>query len=294
MDKTNLILEGGGMRGVYTSGVLDAFLEKKVFINNIMAVSAGCYNALSYLSQQKGRSFQVSSKYLKDNRFISMRRLILEGSAIDNDFIFEEVFKKLEPFDYEKFKKNVGDFFVVSTDIKTGNALYHRINDLQKDAEYIKASTALPMFTNIVSIDDLKLLDGGVADSIPIAKSLEMGYKNNILILTRPGNFIMEKNKLILFLKMKYKKYPELIKKLENRYIQYNETLQLIKKLEKERKIIVIRPQKDLGIGRVEKNKEKMDEIYRLGYEDGLKNINNIKCFLERDCNYEKTKNFAR
>lgn len=295
MDDVNLILEGGGMRGIYTSGVLDAFLEKDIFINNIIAVSAGCFNALSYISKQKGRSYKLNTKYLTDSRFISYRRLILKGGAIDNDFIFDEVFKKLDPFDYDSFRNNVGKFLVVSTDMETGQARYDEIKDLDKDVDYIKASSALPLFANMVRIEDLKLVDGGVADSIPILKSLNLGYQKNVLILTRAEDFVMEKNKFMVVIKLRYKKYPNLIEQIEKRYLEYNKTMQIVEKLEKQGKIFVIRPKKDLGILNIEKNLEKSEAIYQQAYQDGLENIENLKKYLARGKEIEiKTKKISR
>lgn len=281
MKESSLILEGGGMRGTFTSGVLDAFLDNKIYFNNVYAVSAGCYNALSYLSRQKGRSYRINSTYLKDKRYISFKRLITKGSAINTDFIFNEVFDELDPFDYETFKNNCNKFYAVSTNCLTGDPYYALIRDLKEDVEYVKASAALPLFTKLVRINDLVLTDGGVSDSIPISKAIEDGFTNNIIVLTRPKGFIMGDNKLMKYYKVRHRNYPNLLKTMEDRKNKYNQTLQFIEKLEEENKAIVIRPGVDLNIGNLEKNQEKIERIYNYGYEEGIKCIKRIKKFVK-------------
>lgn len=288
--KVSLVLEGGGMRGMYTSGVLDAFMDNNIFINNIYAVSAGCYNALFYLSRQRGKCYKVNSTYLKDKRYIDVKRILVGKSAVNTDFIFNEIFKELEPFDYTAFNKYVGEFYAVSTNALTGEPYYARIKNLEEDKEYVKASAALPLFTHLVKYNELVLSDGGDADSIPVMKAIEDGFDHNIVILTRPKGFILGDNKLMKFNKIRYKKYPNLIKTMENRKIKYNETLKLLEKLESENKVIVIRPKKELDIGNLEKNEERIRTIYEMGYDDGVKYISEIKRFLKGDENVKKEK----
>jgi len=288
VDKYSLVLEGGGMRGMYTSGVLDAFMDNNLYINNIYAVSAGCYNAVSYLSRQRGRTYRINTTYLKDKRYINFIRILTKGSVVNTDFIFNEVFNELDPFDYEAFKKNSKRFCAVSTNCETGEPHYALIKDLHKDVEYVKASAALPLFTSIVKVDDLKLVDGGVSDSIPIEKAISDGFSKNIIILTRPKGFVMGPNKHIKLNKLRYKNYPNLIKAIENRYLKYNEILELIERLENENKVIVIRPKESLNIANLEKNMERIKQIYEMGYEDGLMHIDRVKKFIGVSENVKK------
>lgn len=281
MKKSCLVLEGGGMRGMYTSGVLDAFMDNNIFINNIYAVSAGCYNALSYLSRQRGRTYRVNSTYLKDKRYINMRKLFTTGNAINSEFIFNDVFNDLDPFEYDDFKCNCGEFFAVSTNCLTGEPYYARIKDLRKDEEYVKASAALPLFTRSVKVDGLILSDGGTSDSIPIRRAIEDGFVNNIVILTRPKGYKMSVSKLLKLYKLRYKKYPNLIKAIESRPQRYNETLELIERLEDSGNIIAIRPKESLNIKNLEKNEERIKEIYEMGYKDGLEHIDRIREFIK-------------
>lgn len=270
------------MRGMYTSGVLDAFMDNELYINNIYAVSAGCYNALSYLSKQRGRTYKINTTYLKDKRYINFAKILTKGSAINTDFIFNDVFKELETFDYISFKNNVGEFYAVSTNCMSGEAYYALIKDLEKDVEFVKASAALPLFTKIVEIEGLYLTDGGVSDSIPIFKAIEDGYVNNVVILTRPKGFLLGENKLMKINKIKYKKYPNLIKAMEERHTNYNNTLSFLEKLEEEGKVIVIRPKEDLNIANLERNECRIKEIYNMGYNDALEYIDKIKKFIKR------------
>lgn len=288
MKESSLILEGGGMRGMYTSGVLDAFMDSDLYIDNIYAVSAGCYNALSYISRQKGRTYRMNITYLRDKRYINMMRLITTGSAINNDFIFEEVFKNLDKFDYEAFKNNCKKLCVVCTDCETGEAFYPLVKDLEKDADYIKASTALPLFTNMVHIDGRKYTDGGVSDSFPIEKAIEDGHVNNVIILTQPKGFKLGDNSLTKFYKVRYRKYPNLIKTMLERKEKYNKTLEYIEKLEEEGKAIVIRPKESLNISNLEKNEDKIRKIYEMGYVDGMEYVSKIMKFIKVNKNVKR------
>ena len=288
MKESSLILEGGGMRGMYTSGVLDAFMDNNLYMNNIYAVSAGCYNALSYLSRQRGRSYRINTTYLSDKRYINVARLIRGKSAVNTDFIFEDVFNELDPFDYEEFKKNCNKFYAVSTDCDSGEPYYALIKDLKEDVEYVKASAALPLFTHIVRVGELKLSDGGTSDSIPIERAIEDGFVNNVIILTRPKGFVLGDNKLMKFYKIKYKKYPNLLKAMKERKDKYNATLEFIENLESEGKVIVIRPREDLNISNLEKDMNKINNIYEMGYKDGLEYVSKIKKFIKVNKNVKR------
>lgn len=283
MDKSCLVLQGGGMRGMYTSGVLDAFMDNGVYINNIYAVSAGCYNAMSYLSRQKGRTFRVNTTYLNDKRYINVTKAFTNGNAFNVDFIFNEVNNELDPFDYEAFKKYCGEFYAVSTDCETGEAFYARVKDIKEDAEYVKASAALPLFTRLVKVDDRVLTDGGIADGIPLRKAIEDGFTTPVVILTRPKGCVVGPNKFIKLCKWKYKKYPKLIDKMEQRPGLYEESLGLVDRLEESGRILVIRPRENLNISHLEKDMDKINKIYNLGYEDGIKCIDKVKAFVNQN-----------
>lgn len=279
--KICLILEGGGNRGNYTSGVLDAFLDNDIFIPNIYAVSAGALNALSYLSKQKGRSIRISKEYYFSKNCLDYKRILKFKDVLNLDYLLNEVNNQLDPFDKKEFDKNKNNFVVTCTDVVTGLPVYKRIDDYTKDLKYIKASASLPLATSIVEVDSYKLLDGGISDSIPLIKAIEDNYDKIILVLTRDKEYISKPYSLIKAYKAKYFKYPKLIKSMENRYNKYNVTRDLIAKLEKDKKVFAIYPSKPLEIANLEKDINKLDLVYKLGYDDASKLIDKIKEYME-------------
>ncbi|KEH91875.1 patatin-like phospholipase family protein [Clostridium novyi] len=281
MNNIGLVLEGGGMRGIYTSGVLDFLMEKDIYTPYVIGVSAGACNASSYVSKQKYRSRDVNLKYINDPRYIGIKNLILEKSIFGIKFLYDEVPNKLEPFDYEQFKKSNQTFMIVATNCKTGEPEYFEKNQCKDILKVIRASSSLPLVTPIVNLNGEPYLDGGISDSIPIKKAIEDGYTKNIVVLTRTKAYRKEPIKHKRIIKFKYKKYPKLVNKIFNRYKEYNETLDYIEDLEKEGKIIIIRPSKDLKVDRLEKNVDKLEALYNLGYNDAKQAYEDIKTMLK-------------
>ena len=281
MDNIGLVLEGGGMRGIYTSGVLDFLMEKDIYTPYVIGVSAGACNASSYVSKQKYRSRDVNLKYINDPRYIGIKNLILEKSIFSIKFLYDEVPNKLEPFDYEEFKKSNQTFMIVATNCKTGEPEYFEKNQCKDILKVIRASSSLPLVTPIVNLDGEPYLDGGISDSIPIKKAMEDGYTKNIVVLTRIKGYRKEPIKHKRIIKFKYKKYPKLVNKIFNRYKEYNETLDYIEDLEKRGQIIIIRPSKDLKVDRLEKNVDKLEALYNLGYNDAKQAYDHIKIMLK-------------
>ena len=265
---TGLILEGGGMRGVYTAGVLDFFMEKDLYFKDCYAVSAGACHAISYFSKQRGRSIKVNLDYLHDKRYCSVNSLIKTGDMFGVDMIYNIIPNKLVLFDYDTYNKFDGNFYSVVTNCETGEAEYLRINDARKDIDAVRASSSLPLWSRIVEINGKKYLDGGIWDSIPIRKSIEDGHEKNVVVLTRDKSYRKEKSKLLPVFKIKYKKYPKFLKAVENRYRVYNETLDFIDEEKKKNKAFVIQPKYHVSIGRLEKDKEKLRALYKQGYND--------------------------
>ena len=276
MSKVCLVLEGGGNRGVYTAGVLDAFLDNNVDIRDVYGVSAGALNALSYLSKQKGRSLRISKDYFRSANCINYKHVLKGKSIVNLDYLFEDVGNNLDPLDFEEFDKEK-NFVVVATNIETGRPVYKKVEDYNKDLSYIKASASLPIFSKIVEVDSLKLLDGGICDSIPVIRAIEDGYDKVIVILTRDRGFEAQPYKFTGVYKAKFLKYPNFVRAFENRYNTYNVTRDLIFNYENEGKVFVIAPSNPLDIKRLEKDEAKIDAAYNLGYEDGLKYIEQIK-----------------
>lgn len=287
MKKVCLVLEGGGNRGSYTSGVLDCFLEHNINIPNIYAVSAGALNSLSYLSKQKGRSIRINREYIFSKRCIDYKRVLKLKSILDLDYLLNEVNSELDFFDIEEFNKNKGNFVVTCTNVENGLPIYKRIDDYHKDLKYIKASASLPLFASIVEVDSLKLLDGGVSDSIPVMKALEDGYDKIIVVLTRDREYSCAKYRLMKYYKTKYFMYPSLIKSMENRHNKYNVTRDLIANLENEGKIFAVYPSVRLEISNLEKNSDKLLDIYNIGYQDATNAIHKIIDYLGGNDNEE-------
>lgn len=276
--KTGLVLEGGAMRGIYTAGVLDVFLEHQITFDGVIGVSAGTIHGCSYVSGQHGRSIRYYMKYMKDPRFMSFRSLLRTGNLVETEFAYHEIPDKLDIFDHDAFEKSGMDFYVTCTNVETGKAEYIHM-DSMKEIDYARASASMPLVSQIVEVGGMKLLDGGVADSIPVQAFRNMGYEKNVVVLTRPYGYRKKPSNMLLARKI-YRKYPEFLEAMEHRYIHYNQTLELIDKLEQEGEILVIRPSRDPGIGRMDKRPEKVKEVYELGCEDALKKIGQVKEFL--------------
>ncbi|MDU5919728.1 MAG: patatin family protein [Clostridiales bacterium] len=268
MIKAGLVVEGGGMRGVYSSGVLDFFIEKDLFFENNYGVSAGACHLCSYLAKQYKRAFRVNVDYLNDKRYCSVHSLLKTGNLFRAEMLYDIIPNELDLFDYDTYNKNESNFYVVITDINTGKPEYVKIGDLKKDIIYVRASSSLPLLAQNVKINDKEYLDGGISDSIPIKKSIADGNKKNVVILTRDSTYRKGKNSLMPIIKLKYKKYPNFVKSMADRYIVYNEILDFIKELEDNGDVFVIRPKKPVNIGRTEKNREKLEALYNDGYND--------------------------
>lgn len=268
MIKAGLVVEGGGMRGVYSSGVLDFFIEKDLFFENNYGVSAGACHICSYLAKQYKRAFRVNVDYLNDKRYCSVHSLLKTGNLFGAEMLYDIIPNELDLFDYDTYNKNESNFYVVITDINTGKPEYVKIGDLKKDIIYVRASSSLPLLAQNVKINDKEYLDGGISDSIPIKKSIADGNKKNVVILTRDSTYRKGKNSLMPIIKLKYKKYPNFVKSMADRYIVYNEILDFIKELEDNGDVFVIRPKKPVNIGRTEKNREKLEALYNDGYND--------------------------
>lgn len=264
---TGLVLEGGGMRGVFTCGVLDFFLDNDISFPYIVGVSAGACNGLSYISQQRGRAKYSNIDMLKEYNFIGLKHYIRKRNIMDFDLMFKELPEKIYPYDYQKYFASSTRFEMVTTNCLTGKAEYlEEKKDKIRLLAIAKASSSLPIMCPITYVDNIPMLDGGVCDSIPVARAIENGYKNNIVVLTRNKGYRKEKKdiKVPSFI---YRKYPAIRQSLSRRNQQYNEQLELIEKLETDGTIKVIRPIKPVQVNRIEKNIVKLEDLYQEGYD---------------------------
>ena len=277
--KTGLVLEGGGVRGIYTAGVLDVFMDHGLTFDGVMGVSAGAIHGCSYLSEQKGRSLRYYTNYVADPRFMSWRSFLKTGDFVGVEFCYHELPDKLDIYDHDAFLKNPTPFYAVCTNVDTGEAEYLRITDMRGQIDTLRASASLPFVSRLVEIDGKRYLDGGCSDPIPVDKFREMGYERNVLILTRPADYEDKPVKMGLP-RLLYRRLPNLVRTLSRRHIIYNETMSRIEELEKSGEIFVIRPSGILPLGRVERNPEKVQEVYHRGRADALRALEDLRKWL--------------
>jgi len=281
--KTGLILEGGAMRGMYTAGVCDVLMEQGITFDGCIGVSAGATFGCNVKSRQIGRSVRYNCKYSRNVRYGSFLSLLFTGDYFGRKFCYDDLPNKLDPFDYETYKNNPMPFYIVCTDAKTGGALYHRADTCDaRDLTYMRASASMPLFSRIVEVDGYHLSDGGTADSIPLAWFREQGYNRNVIVLTRPEGYRKSPSSpgLNKLLRLSLRKYPALVKALENRHIGYNRTLDEISAAEQASEVLVLRPSRDLHLSRIEKDPDKLRQMYNLGREDAAAQLETIRGFL--------------
>ena len=279
--KIGLVLEGGAMRGLFTAGVLDIFLDNNVEVTDVVGVSAGTLFGVNYVSKQRGRALRYNLKYINDKRYMNVKSWLKTGNLINKDFTYYKLPFQLDVFDNKTFKESPINFFATVTNIETGEAEFVKIKDAYKQMETLRATSALPFISEIIEVGDKKYLDGGITNSIPVDFFEKQDFDKVIVILTRPITYRKEKTTGIQY-KMFYKKYPKLVEKLENRYKEYNDTVDKIVELEKEGKLFVIRPSENITIKRLEKDIEKLQKVYDLGLKDGNNIIEDLKQYLEK------------
>ena len=267
--KTGLVIEGGGVRGIYAAGVLDQLMEMGLHFDCVIGVSAGAIHGCSFLSGQKGRSIRYYKKYCADPRFMGFRSFLKTGDIVGVDFCYHELPDRLDVYDHAAFLRCTTPFYVTCSNVETGKAEYIRITDMKEQIDALRASASLPYFSRIVTIDGKKYLDGGATDSIPVQAFINMGYERNVVILTQPASY-RKSPELRILPSLVYRKYPAFAKALKERHLRYNQTLEHILLLEKEGKVFVIRPKAPLSIGRMEKDPQKVQHTYNLGLQDTL------------------------
>ena len=231
MAKIGLVLEGGGSRGIYTAGVLDVLLENEVMVDGVIGVSAGAIHGCSYVSKQIGRSIGYAEKYSRDPRYMSLRSLLKTGDYVGVEFCYHELPEKLYPFDNDTFENSPTEFYVTCTDVENGQAVYQKCPSVRgEEINWVRASASLPMFSRIVEIDGRKLLDGGIADSIPLKAFQELGYERNIVILTRIAGYIKKPTSSMPLMRRSLKAYPQFLQTAQNRHNVYNHEVQYVEK----------------------------------------------------------------
>lgn len=277
--KIGLVLEGGAMRGMFTAGVLDIFLDAEIPIHGIVAVSAGALFGANFPSKQRGRALRYNLNYLGDKRYISWHSLLTTGNVVNKDFAFYQVPLTLDPFDEAAFQQSGIDFYATLTNVETGLAEYHLIREPIKQMETLRATSAMPYVSKIVEVDGKRYLDGGIADSIPLEKCQALGFDKIIVVLTRPLEY-RKKPSSTLMSKLFYHRYPHLVETLNTRHLNYNRAVENIIRLQQQGKIFVIRPSQTLKIKRLEKNPAMLQAMYDLGVADAERELANLKRYL--------------
>ena len=276
-----LVLEGGGLRGVYTSGVLRFFMGKGICFPYVIGVSMGACNAANYVSRQPERNRIVCIRYVNDPRYISYSRLLMRGELFGMKFIFDTLPRSLVPFDFKTFMDNDVKCITVVIDCETGETLYYDKKELGEDyLKILQASNSLPFVAKPVHYEGRTLMDGGLTDAVPIRKSIDDGNTRNVLILTRPKGYRKKQPRFIRFAAMRYSRYKGLCEALASRHKRYNETMDFIDQLEQRGEVLVIRPRLALNVGRAERNKDKLYAAYDQGYSDAATCYTRLRSYL--------------
>lgn len=277
--KTGLVLEGGAMRGMYTAGVLDIFLENQIKVDCAVGVSAGALFGVNYLSEQKGRVIRYNKRFNHDKNYMGLLPLLREGNIVSTKYAYEEVPRKLDPFDDETFKYSGVPFYAVVTNVETGHPEYIHVKSAFAQMDVLRASGSMPFVSHPVEINGKTYLDGGISDSIPFEWLATQGCNKQIVILTRDMDYRKTKMNSHL-VKLYSKKYPKISEKLSERHNLYNRSVEQLKQWESDGKAFVIRPSKPIEIGRIEKDPEKLQAVYDLGVSDAKQLITDIKQYL--------------
>ena len=267
--QTGLVLEGGGMRGVFTSGVLDALMKHAIYFRYVAAVSAGACNGMSYVSRQPRRARIANIDYLSRYHYIGLRHLAQQGCIFDRDLLYNKFPNQLIPVDFDEYFQHADTFEVVTTNCLTGRAMYlTETQSRQRAIDILRASSSLPYVSSIVTVDGIPMLDGGIVDSIPVTRAISQGHATNVVVLTRNKGW----RDTSLDLKQPrfvYRQYPRLRLALSRRHEVYNQQIELVNRLEAEGKIVCIRPIRPLEVGRMEIDVEKLERLYQEGFDLG-------------------------
>ncbi len=279
--KYGLVMEGGAMRGMFTAGVIDVFMENGIELDGAVGVSAGGAFGCNYKSHQPRRVIRYNTRFCRDKRYCSMWSFLRTGDIFGANFCYHEIPEKLDIFDTETFRNSPMEFYVVCTDVETGKPVYHRMTKIDYDElEWMRASASMPVVSRIVEVGGKKLLDGGISDSIPLKFMEKAGYNKNVVILTQPRGFVKPPSSMARRFRPLLRKYPNLINAMNNRHKMYNAQLKYIRYEEQAGKALVIAPPEKLPVGHIEHNPDVLREVYRIGRNTANKYIDNVKTFI--------------
>lgn len=278
----NLVLEGGAMRGQFTAGVLDYFMENHLFCERVIGVSAGALCGYNYVAGDLGRSCYLNVKYCDDWRYLSLRSFAYTGNACGRSFAFDEIPNHLDPFNYEAFNTSPLKLVAVSSDLKTGEADYHEFTDALADLPYLISSSSMPLVSQVVEVDGKHLLDGGTCDSVPMVYSLLTGAKKHIVVLTQAADYTKGPEKLMTLMRQRYSEYPYYVDRLQHRHFEYNRAYRALPRLHDEGCIFLIRPPEPVTISNMEKDPAKLMALYEQGYAEAMALWPALQTYLEQ------------
>ena len=279
--KTGLVLEGGGMRGLFSAGVMDVMLEHGIRFDGIVGVSAGATFGCNYKSHQLGRVLRYNIRFKDNPRYMGLRSLLRTGDLVGAEFSYHTLPNELDVFDFDTFINDPAEFHVVCTDVETGEPVYHRIDDMDDEGlDWIRASASMPLVSRPVSLGGHLLLDGGISDSIPLRYFQGQGFDRNVVILTQPKGFFKRRTKLMPLFHLFMRRYPAIVQAMSRRHLMYNDELSYLDEQERRGNILLICPQDTLPIGRTEQKEAKMRHVYGMGRQTGEDMIQTIKDFL--------------
>ncbi len=279
--RRGLVLEGGAMRGMFTAGILDVFLENGIEFDGTVGVSAGAVFGCNFKSGQIGRTIRYNTKYCRDKRYHSLRSLLTTGDLYGADFCYREIPEKLDLFDGKAYQENPMVFYVVCTDAETGEPIYRRCDKgTGEDVLWMRGSASLPLVSRPVLVDDRFLLDGGMSDSIPLRFMQGIGYGKNVVILTRPKAYVKKKIKGALLFRLALRHFPALWETMKNRHNMYNAQVAYVEEEEKRGSVFVLRPPHALKVGKTERNPERLLAAYQTGRSVAAENLETLKAFL--------------
>lgn len=279
--KKGLVLEGGAMRGLFSAGVIDILMENNLLPDGVIGVSAGAAFGCNIKSKQPGRVIRYNKKLAHDWRYASFRSLLTTGDYFGGEYAYHYMPRHLDYFDVETFNNNPMEFWAVCTNVGTGKAVYKRLMEVDNNClEYIRASASMPIAARIVTVEGKKLLDGGIADSIPLRFFQEQGYDRNLVVLTQPANYVKDPNKLMPLMRLWLRRHPRIIRALEQRHIMYNNQLEYVRQEEKKSNTLVLRPETALTIGHLSHNPDDMQATYEHGRKVATKHLEEIKAFF--------------
>ena len=282
--KTGIVLEGGGMRGMYTCGILDVLMENRIYLDGMVGVSAGIAFGCNYKSRQIGRALRYNVRFAHDKRYSGLMSLLKTGNYYNAYFAYKLVPTHYDVFDYNVFEDSPMECYAVCFDVKSGEGVYHRLDHVNDDFfEWIRASASMPVVAQPVEVGGRLLLDGGLADSIPLEFMMSKGYQRNVVILTREEGFRKTAEHGMWLMKPMLRKWPKVIEALRHRPAHYNQQLQVVREQERLGNAFVFRPLKPLNVSRTTHDPKEMNRVYQQGREEALQRLDELRKFLAVD-----------